>query len=61
MSAEKFESVFNTIKQNNIAYGDSFHAVGNQQVGEEIGARGLAKSIYFNDPNEHLLEIRCYE
>ena len=28
--------------------------------GAEAGARGLAKAIYFSDPNQHLLEIRCY-
>jgi hypothetical protein len=29
--------------------------------GEESGARGLAPTLYFFDPNQHLLEIRCYE
>ena len=25
------------------------------------GARGLAPTLYFNDPNKHLLELRWYE
>jgi hypothetical protein len=29
--------------------------------GEESGARGLATTPYYNDPNKHLLEIRTYE
>lgn len=28
--------------------------------GQESGARGLAPTLYFNDPNKHLLEIRSY-
>jgi hypothetical protein len=33
----------------------------NTGPGEESGARGLAPTLYFNDPNNHLLEIRTYE
>ena len=45
-----------------IAYGPSFDSVGvNTGPGEESGARGSAPTVYFNDPNRHLLEIRSYE
>ena len=58
----EFEMVFQTLKENEIPYGDSFHNVGNQQgPGQEDGARGIGKAIYFNDPNKHLLEIRTYD
>ena len=33
----------------------------NSGPGEETGARGLAPTLYFNDPNRHLLEIRSYD
>ena len=39
----------------------AFDVVGsNTGPGEETGARGLAPTLYFNDPNKHLLEIRTY-
>ena len=45
-----------------IAYGPTFDSVGtNTGPGEESGARGTAPTLYFNDPNKHLLEIRTYE
>jgi hypothetical protein len=31
-----------------------------QSTGEEAGARGPAPTLYFNDPNKHLIEIRTY-
>jgi catechol 2,3-dioxygenase-like lactoylglutathione lyase family enzyme len=62
MSRAEFDSVFTRIKATGIAYGPSFDSVGsNAGMGEERGARGLAPTIYFSDPNNHLLEIRTYE
>jgi hypothetical protein len=29
--------------------------------GDESGARGVGKALYFFDPYEHLLEIRHYD
>ena len=44
-----------------IPYGDSFHAVGNMQgPGVEPGSHGDGESVYFFDPNHHLIEIRHY-
>jgi len=58
----EFDAVFSIIKSKNIPYGDSYHTVGEQTgPGEEDGAKGLGKTIYFFDPNKHLLEIRTYE
>ena len=62
MPKPQFDAVFMRLVQNEIPYGDSFHTVGNQKgPGEEEGARGLGKAVYFNDPNKHLLEIRNYD
>jgi catechol 2,3-dioxygenase-like lactoylglutathione lyase family enzyme len=62
MSRAEFDAAFERIKAAGIGYGPSFDKVGtNSGAGEERGARGLAPSIYFSDPNNHLLEIRTYE
>ena len=57
-----FDACFTRLKERGIPYGDSFHSVGNNSgPGNENGARGAGPTIYFNDPNNHLLEIRTYE
>lgn len=62
MTRAEFDEAFARLRANEVPYGDSFHAVGNQKgPGDETGARGLGKALYFFDPNKHLLEIRHYE
>lgn len=61
VSREEFDDIFGRIKTAAIAYGPTFDTVGsNAGPGEESGARGLAPTLYFFDPNKHLLEIRWY-
>jgi catechol 2,3-dioxygenase-like lactoylglutathione lyase family enzyme len=61
-SAPEFNSTFERIREADVAYGDSFHTVGNVQgPGREDGARGLATSLYVFDPNQHLIGIRSYD
>ncbi len=58
----EFELIFARIVAAGLDYGDSFHTVGKQAgPGRENGARGPGATIYFFDPNKHLLEIRHYE
>jgi catechol 2,3-dioxygenase-like lactoylglutathione lyase family enzyme len=58
----EFDAVFTRLRQLEVPYGDSFDTVGSQQgPGLESGARGLGPSLYFFDPNRHLIEIRHYE
>ena len=58
----EFDAVFERVRSGGIAFGDSFHAVGNGKgPGVESGSRGDAASVYFFDPNRHLIEIRHYE
>jgi len=62
MSREDFDRAFARVKEKSIPYGDSFHSVGNNSgPGEEVGAKGLGPTVYLNDPNKHLIEIRTYE
>jgi catechol 2,3-dioxygenase-like lactoylglutathione lyase family enzyme len=61
MTPAEFDATFERIRRAGIPFGDSFHAVGNMQgPGEELGAKGLGKALYFLDPSKHLIEIRCY-
>ena len=58
----EFDAVFARLKERGIPYGDAFDTVGsNRGPGNESGARGMAPTIYFFDPNHHLLEIRTYQ
>ena len=62
MQKAEFDEVFRRVIDAGIAYGDSFHSVGNMRgPGNEPGSRGPGKALYFFDPNHHLIEIRHYE
>jgi catechol 2,3-dioxygenase-like lactoylglutathione lyase family enzyme len=62
LSRTEFDETFERIKQKGILYGDSYHSVGNNSgPGNEIGAKGPAPTLYLNDPNNHLIEIRTYD
>ena len=61
MTATEFDDAFARIRAAEIAYGDSFHSVGNMQgPGDEAGARGPGKALYLLDPSQHLIELRYY-
>ena len=62
VSKLEFDAIFSRIKIAQIPFGPTFDSVGvNTGPGSESGARGLAPTLYFNDPNHHLLEIRTYD
>ena len=57
----EFEAIFARIKAAGLGYGPTFDSVGaNTGPGSEVGARGAGPTLYFNDPNRHLIEIRTY-
>lgn len=62
LSADEFEQVLGRLKAAGIPTGPSFNTVGKADgIGRESGAKGMGPTVYFNDPNNHLLEIRTYE
>lgn len=62
VSKGDFNDIFQRIKSAGIEYGPSFDSVGTASgLGFEAGARGDAPTLYFNDPNQHLIEIRHYD
>jgi catechol 2,3-dioxygenase-like lactoylglutathione lyase family enzyme len=62
MSKSEFDAAFQRLKLAGVSYGDTFDQVDNMKgPGDESGARGMGKSLYFFDPDNHLLEIRYYE
>jgi catechol 2,3-dioxygenase-like lactoylglutathione lyase family enzyme len=62
MAKADYNAVLTRLKAAGIPYGDRYDSVGNMKSdGEEDCARGVAKGLYFFDPNEHLIEIRHYE
>ena len=62
VSRAEFDRIFERIKAAGIEYGPSFDSIGsNTGPGEESGAHGIAPTLYFYDPNKHLLEIRVYK
>ena len=61
MSRGEFDQTFHRVREAGIEYGDSFDKVGNMRgPGDSGGAHGACKSVYFFDPNRHLIEIAYY-
>jgi catechol 2,3-dioxygenase-like lactoylglutathione lyase family enzyme len=62
LSREAFDEAFARVKEKGISFGDSYDSVGNNSgPGVESRARGPAPTLYMNDPNNHLIEIRTYD
>jgi catechol 2,3-dioxygenase-like lactoylglutathione lyase family enzyme len=62
MSKSEFEETLGRLKSTGIPYGDNFDTVGSMSgPGISHGSKKNAQSIYFEDPDGHMLEIMHYE
>ncbi len=62
LTRDEFDEVFRRVRDVGIEYGDAFDAVGNMNgPGRADGAHGATHSLYFFDPNRHLIEVAYYE
>ncbi len=62
MAQAEFDATLQRVKNADLAYGNDPHDPANRlEPCDEAGAHGLGKTIYFLDPNRHLIEIRHYD
>ena len=62
MSRAEFEQTLARLKADGIAFGDNFDTVGAMSgPGRAHGSQKNGASVYFRDPDDHMLEIICYE
>jgi catechol 2,3-dioxygenase-like lactoylglutathione lyase family enzyme len=62
MSRAEFEQTLARLKADGIAFGDNFDSVGTMSgPGKAHGSQKNGDSVYFRDPDDHMLEIICYE
>ena len=62
MSRVEFETALAHLKADGIPFGDNFDTVGTMSgPGKAHGSEKNGDSIYFRDPDNHMLEIICYE
>lgn len=62
LDRDTFEATFERIRQAGIAYGDGpSHTANMKGPGPSSGVHGPSDSVYFKDPNGHILEILTYD
>jgi len=62
MDRATFDTTFDRIRNSGTSYGDGPSKPTNMNgPGRSTGVHGTTYSVYFNDPNGHLLEILTYD
>jgi catechol 2,3-dioxygenase-like lactoylglutathione lyase family enzyme len=62
MSRSEFGETLERLKHAAVPYGDDFDRVGNMMgPGKAHGSRKNGNSVYFEDPDRHMLEIIYYD
>jgi catechol 2,3-dioxygenase-like lactoylglutathione lyase family enzyme len=61
MDADTFDATFARIRESGVVYGDGPGRRQNMRgPGRSTGTRGATHSVYFDDPDGHILEILTY-
>ena len=65
MESDEFDTVFERLKNRGVSYGNADDGYGLETLNGkgpdvEAGAQGEGKSLYFEDPNGHRVEIMTY-
>lgn len=62
MSRAEFDQALGRLRADGIPFGDNFDTVGTMSgPGKSHGSERNGDSIYFCDPDSHMLEIICYD
>jgi catechol 2,3-dioxygenase-like lactoylglutathione lyase family enzyme len=62
MSRPEFDQTLARLKADGVPFGDNFDTVGAMSgPGKAHGSQKNGDSVYFHDPDDHMLEIICYE
>ncbi len=62
MDSATFTAVFERLRESGTSYGDGPGRVDNMRgPGRSTGVKGVTYSVYFRDPNGHVLEIISYD
>lgn len=56
-----FDRVYRFLCDSGMSFGGSPFDRSRHGPGQTLGARGMGDSLYFDDPDGHNIEVRCYE
>lgn len=61
LSRAEFDKVYRFLCDSGMAFGGGPFDRSRHGPGQTFGAQGMAESVYFDDPDGHNIEARCYE
>lgn len=61
MNRSEFDRVYRFLCDSGMAFGGGPFDRSRHGPGQTFGAQGMAESLYFDDPDGHNIEVRCYE